>query len=289
MALVPKRLGLKYRPVPTLAVEYEGVDHALHVEVIELPDIHLRSTATELLKRVQTSHEVFRSSVVNHEQLTRLLEQLISETTRPAEPPLRAEECMPPAPQSDFPPAIVERPTPVEVAPESDDEEAAESAEEDETPPPAMKIERIDEPQRAVMMVDRDVLRDAPQQTTETVQTTPARAGDDDENELAKSASEEEESFEESFMEESVEASVDRDADVRSEVPATADDPPPVTALEPVAAPAPEPVKAAPVATPTPALEESNVEESMEEITSEAEEELDYFSGGDDSGDDEGF
>ncbi|KAF0689896.1 Aste57867_18692 [Aphanomyces stellatus] len=83
-AVVPKRLGLKYAPIPTLALEYQGKDASLQLAVVELPEVHGRTKPGDVVARVQKEHELFGPSVVNEDQLLRLLQQLIDHQRPPA-------------------------------------------------------------------------------------------------------------------------------------------------------------------------------------------------------------
>jgi len=79
--IVPKRFGLKYAPVPTLALEYEEKLNDASIElkllIVELPEVTRYSQSQVLCSKVQKEHEYLSSKVVNQEQLDRLLLKLI--------------------------------------------------------------------------------------------------------------------------------------------------------------------------------------------------------------------
>ncbi|RHY92380.1 hypothetical protein DYB37_004970 [Aphanomyces astaci] len=75
--VVPKRLGLKYGPVPTLALEYEDISRQLKLAVVELPHLTLHATPSEIAAGIQKEHQLFGPSLVNEDQLVRLMQRLL--------------------------------------------------------------------------------------------------------------------------------------------------------------------------------------------------------------------
>ena len=71
----PLRFGLKYDPVPTLALEYKKSSNAPQLLVIPMPQIG-SSNLSELMRKMQSQHAELHRDVVNSNQLFRLLERL---------------------------------------------------------------------------------------------------------------------------------------------------------------------------------------------------------------------
>ncbi|CAK4071514.1 unnamed protein product [Aphanomyces euteiches] len=287
--VLPKRLGLKYAPVPTVALEYEDVDHSLKLAVVELPDLERHAAPKDVVAKVQKQNELFRPTVVNESQLIRLLQQLIQQQREPAETLNLSMDVPKDEIEADRPDSRPNTPQKEELK-DADDQMENEESKPVETEPPQEKNQSKDE--------------EKPVQSSKEVVSEEAQVHESD--------------FDESFEEESfIEESADKDTnkqnsfvtqptrgvssagDDESETPRGKfgsgttvrqdDDTSPSSSLpsniSTVSATDTKPaVEQAPVVKETPSIKKAD--ESVDEIPSD-DEELDYFSGGEGSGNDD--
>ena len=87
MTIQATRFGLKYRPFPTLALEYKRSQFSkAQLLVVPVPEIKT-SKAPEVLQQLQLKHSELSAKVVNEAQLLSLLEKLAKQYPQAQAPP----------------------------------------------------------------------------------------------------------------------------------------------------------------------------------------------------------
>ncbi|ETW08424.1 hypothetical protein H310_01007 [Aphanomyces invadans] len=292
--VVPKRLGLKYSPVPTLALEYEDIRDArqLKLAVVELPHLTLHATPSEVAATVQKEHELFAPSLVNEDQLVRLMQRLL-QSQRDLLATCSDHEAPPTAPTAGMTStSINSSPKKVEA---NKDEKGHESGDED-----GRDDSCDDENEDCTTQSPQHVPAAEPAPEEPKAQSNPLEQRKEV-VETTKDDSEFDESFEEeSFVEASAETGsfltqppttkhTDDEDEVLGSITGTFGS---GSVRAEATGPHPTPVAAKSMETPKVSSEDKEskataVDESADDIPSE--EELEYFSGGDESGEDDGF